>query len=201
MLNKRNRTPSKYIVYALQLYFSGLSLRRTSQQLSCFVKRNHISIWKWIQHYKPMKILQKRRKVSEFIIDETLLKIGNQYAWIWVAAEPTDRVILDIRISFERTILVAEKFIKDLIKKYGKHPLSTDGGTWYSQACRFVKMKHHLHSSYEKSFIERTIQYIKDRTECFDDYFPCKKEKCKLQHISNWFNLFIDYHNKEVVTA
>jgi putative transposase len=201
MLNKRNRTPSKYIVYALQLYFSGLSLRRTSQQLSCFVKRNHISIWKWIQHYRPMKILQKRRKVSEFIIDETLLKIGNQYAWIWVAAEPTDRVILDIRISFERTILVAEKFIKDLIKKYGKHPLSTDGGTWYSQACRFVKMKHHLHSSYEKSVIERTIQYIKDRTECFDDYFPCKKEKCKLQHISNWFNLFIDYHNKEVVTA
>ena len=181
---QRNRTPSKYIVYALQLYFSGLSLRRTSQQLSCFVKRNHISIWKWIQHYKPMKILQKRRKVSEFIIDETLLKIGNQYAWIWVAAEPTDRVILDIRISFERTILVAEKFIKDLIKKYGKHPLSTDGGTWYSQACRFVKMKHHLHSSYEKSFIERTIQYIKDRTECFDDYFPCKKEKCKLQHTS-----------------
>lgn len=74
-----------------------------------------------------MKIVQKRQKVSEFIIDETLLKIGNQYAWIWVvASEPTDRVILDIRISFERTILVAEKFLKDLIKKYGKHPLSTD---------------------------------------------------------------------------
>ena len=44
-----------------------------------------------------------------------------------MASEPTDRVILDIRISFERTILVvAEKFLKDLIKKYGKHPLSTD---------------------------------------------------------------------------
>ena len=52
-------------------------------------------VWKWIQHYKPMKILQKGQKVSEFIIDETLLKIGNQYAWIWVASEPTDRVILD----------------------------------------------------------------------------------------------------------
>jgi putative transposase len=118
-----------------------------------------------------------------------------------VAAEPTDKVILDIRISFERTILVAEKFLKDLVKKYGNHPLSTDGRTWYSQACRFVKIKHHLHSSYEKSIIERTMQYIKDRTECFDDYFPCRKEKCKLGHISNWFNLFVDYHNKEVVTA
>jgi len=47
----------------------------------------------------------------------------------------TDKVILDIRISFERTILVVEKFLKDLIKKYGNHPpLSTDdGGTRYSR--------------------------------------------------------------------
>jgi hypothetical protein len=28
----------------------------------------------------------------------------------------------------------------------------------------------------------KTMQYIKDRTECFDDYFPCKKKKCKLTH-------------------
>jgi hypothetical protein len=60
-------------------------------------------------------------------------------------------------------------------------------------------MNHHLHSSYEKSIIERTIQYIKDRTESFDDYFPCRKEKCKLQHIRNWFNFFVNYHNKEVM--
>ena len=96
------------------------------------------------------------------------------------------RVILDIRISFERTILVAEKFIKERFDKeiWKISTFNRHGGTWYSQACSFVKMKHHLHSSYEKSFIERTIQYIKDRTECFDDYFPCKKEKCKLQHTS-----------------
>jgi putative transposase len=44
--------------------------------------------------------------------------------------------------------------------------------------------KPSFHSSYEKSIIERTIQYIKDRTkECFDDYFPCRKKKCKLKHV------------------
>jgi hypothetical protein len=33
---------------------------------------------------------------------------------------------------------------------------------WYtSQACRFLKLKHYLHSTYEKSIIERTMQYIK----------------------------------------
>ena len=78
MLNKRNKTPSKYMIYALQLYFSGLSLRKTSQQLSQFTKGNHVSIWKWIQRYKPSKIFQRRSRVSEFIIDETLLKVGNQ---------------------------------------------------------------------------------------------------------------------------
>src|ERR687891_61469 len=86
---------------------------------------------------------------------------------------------------------------KEYLSKDGKHPVSTDGGTWYPQACRFLKIKHRLHSSYEKSIIERTIQSIKDRTESFDDYFPCTKRKCKLQHIRNWFNLFVGCYNRD----
>ncbi len=74
-------------------------------------------------------------------------------------------------------MFVTETFISSLIKIHGKHNISTDGGTWYPQAFRFPKLKHHLHSSYEKSLIERTIQYVKDRTEGFDDYFPWKKKK------------------------
>ena len=172
------------MIYALQLYFSDLSLRKTSQQISQFIKRNHVSIWKWIQRYKPRKIFQKRRKVSEFIIDETLLKVGNQYAWLWIAIDSIDKVILDIHISFERTILIAETFIKDLVKKYRKHPVSTDGSTWYPYASKFAKIKHHLHSFHDRSIIERTVQYFKDRTECFDDYFPCRKINCNRLHVS-----------------
>jgi len=53
-----------------------------------------------------------------------------------------------MRISLERrSILVAEQFLQELIKKYGKYPVSTDGGgTWYPQACRFLKLRHHTHS-------------------------------------------------------
>ena len=44
----------------------------------------------------------------------------------------------------------------------------------------------YIHSSFEKSVIERTVQYFKDRTESFDDYFPCtKKKRCKLYHVIN----------------
>ena len=203
MSSTRNRTPSKDIGYGLYLYFLGLSTRNVAKALSFLhiVNRSHVAIWKWIQKYHPKKILSKRKRISEFIIDETLLKVGFEFIWLWVVIEPENRQILALSISKERNMFVAERCLSGLVKVHGKHPVSTDGGTWYPMACRFLKLKHHIHSSYEKSLIERTMQYIKDRTESFDDYFPCRKENCKLKHIRNWLNLFVNHHNKEVIYA
>ena len=39
-----------------------------------------------------------------------------------------------------------EKFLSGLVNIHGKHPVSTDGGTWYPQACKFLRLKHQLHS-------------------------------------------------------
>ncbi len=95
----RNKTPSKYVYYGLHLYFSGLSLRKASERLSQMYKRNHVSIWNWIQKYKPLKIQDRKRKILEYIVDETLIKIGSEYIWIWVAIEPENRQILALTIS------------------------------------------------------------------------------------------------------
>ena len=197
---KRNRTKLKDIAYALHLYFDGLSLRKTSKALSSFVKRSHTAIRDWIQKYKPERLFFKMAKVAEFIIDETQIKVGSEYIWLWVVIESETKNILAIRISKERNMFVAERFLSDIIDEYGQQPVSTDScGTWYPQACKYLKLKHHLHSSYEKSIIERTMQYIKDRTEGFDDYFPCRKKKCKLKHVKQWFKLFVYEHNKEII--
>ena len=96
-------------------------------------------------------------------------------------------------------MFVAERFIGGLVKRHGRHDISTDGGgTWYPQACKFLKLDHHIHSPFEKSVIERTMQYIKDRTESFDDYFPCRKENCNLKHVKNWLSLFVDSYNRNI---
>ena len=167
--------------------------------LSCFIRRNHVTIWNGIQKYKPQKIKSKRKKVSEYIVDETMLKVGSEYIWLWIAIEPENKQILALYVSKERNMFVAEHFLSYVVHNYGIHPVSTDGErTWYPMACRFLNLRHHFHSSLEKSLIERTIQYIKDRTENFDDYFPCRLKKCKLKHLQNWLNLFIDYHNNEL---
>ena len=77
---------------------------------------------------------------------------------------------------------------------------TAEHGILHRPVSQFLDVEHHIHSSFEKSIIiERTIQYIKDRTEGFDDCFPCEKKKCKLKHVINWFNLFIDKHNKEII--
>ena len=203
MFSKRNRTSSLDIDRALYLYFLGLSTRSVSKAMFFLhkIRRSHVAIWKWIQKHHPGKIVSKRKRISEFIMDETLIKVGSEYIWLWVTIEPENRQILSLSISKERNMFVAERFLDSLIKMHGKHPVSTDGGTWYPQACRFLKLGHHLHSSLEKSLIERTMQYIKDRTECFDDYFPCRQKNCKLKHVRNWLNLFVNYHNKEAIYA
>ena len=194
----RNRTPSKYVYYGLHLYFSGLSLRKASERLSQLYKRNHVSIWNWIQKYQPQKLKSTRRRILEYVVEETMLKVGSEYIWLWVAIEPRNRQILALSVSKERNMFIAEKYLSALVKVYGKHPVSTDSGTWYPMACQFLKLDHHIHSALEKSLIERKMQYIKDRTENFDDYFPCRIKNCKLKHVQNWLRLFVDYHNNEL---
>ena len=127
--------------------------------------------------------------------------MGPESVWLWVAMEPKNKEILALTVFKERNKFVAERFIAALVKANGKHPVSTDGGTWYPQACRFLKVKHHIHSPFEKSLTERTMQYIKDRTECFDNYFPCRLKNCKLEHVKNWLRFFVDYNNSELYVA
>ena len=124
------------------------------------------------------KYQSKEKRLSNLSLMK-LIKIGSKYVWLWVAIiEPIDKQILLVDLSFERTTVVAERFIASLINTYDKHPVSTGGGKWYlPQACKFLKLKeHNLHSLFEKSIIERTMQYIKDRIEeGFDDYFYTKR--------------------------
>jgi hypothetical protein len=46
----------------------------------------------------------------------------------------------------------------------------------YLEACISLGLEHRLHSPYEKSIVERTMEYLKDRTEAFDDYYPCMRD-------------------------
>ena len=128
-----------------------------------------------------------------------MLQIGTDEAWLWVAVEPIHKQILGVYISRHRNMIVAESFLRSLITIYGKHIVYSDGGTWYPEACIFLGLEQRLHSPYEKSIVERTMEYLKDRTEAFDDYYPCMKAGlCNLRHVHKWLILFVFMHNSIV---
>jgi putative transposase len=109
-------------------------IKKKSQRLTpCFIKRNHVSIWSWIQKFKLQNIASKKKKILEYSCiqkDETIIKVGSEYVWLdWVAIEPWNKRILGFDISKERNMFVVkEKFISGLTKVYDKHSVSTDGG-------------------------------------------------------------------------
>ena len=84
-----------------------------------------------------------------------------------------------------------------MIKLYAKHIIYSDGGTWYPEACNSSRLKHILHTPFEKSIIERAMKYVKDRTEAFDDYYPYRQKAvdCNLAPLYRWFVLFAFLYN------
>ncbi len=115
-----------------------------------------------------LNIASKKNKILEYSCiqkGETLIKVGSEFIWVWwvAAVKPRNKIIIGFDISNRRNTFVAmEKIIAGLTKVYDKHSsASPDGGTWYPQACRFLRMKHYISSSYEKSLLERTIQYTR----------------------------------------
>ena len=74
-------------------------------------------------------------------------------------------------------MFVAERFLSGLVKNHGKHPVSTDGGTWYPQACRFLKLNHHIHSPFEKSSLKEQCSISRIEPNALTITFHVEKKK------------------------
>jgi putative transposase len=46
-----------------------------------------------------------KERVSAFLIDETMLQIGPDEAWLWIAVEPIHKQILGVYISRHRNMI------------------------------------------------------------------------------------------------
>ncbi|MEM1976141.1 MAG: DDE-type integrase/transposase/recombinase, partial [Candidatus Caldarchaeum sp.] len=121
----------------------------------------------------------------------TAVMVKGLMAWVWVAYEPYSRRTLGFWLSWSRNSLQAETFLRTLVEAYGRHPVYTDGAPWYGEACARLGLEHRRYRFGEWLFqaVERAVQTLKDRTESFDDHFPCRKKPCILEHVWKWLNL------------
>ena len=193
----RERTPLPLMLYGVYVYLCSNSLRRASKILEPMVERSHEAIRLWVQRLAPVcdRFDLDRRMVSLIFVDETMIRIRGRQAWVWVAFEPGLRVFLAFHVSYNRSILDAHTFLKRLRSRYGMRPVWTDEGLFYPEACRWLRLEHHVYGTEWKNLIERMNQALKDRLECFDDMFPCLKQDCDREHVNNWISVFRFYHN------
>jgi hypothetical protein len=54
-------------------------------------------------------------------------------------------------------MLVAESFLRSLVKLYGKHIVYYDGRTWCPEACSSLGLTRTLHAMFKKGIIERAV--------------------------------------------
>jgi hypothetical protein len=79
---------------------------------------SYVAVWKWSQH------LPGFRKPYNY----------------------KSRRICGLWLSWTRNSLQAEKFLKTLVRLYGRHPVWTDGAPWYSDACKRLKLEHYMYN-------------------------------------------------------
>ena len=60
--------------------------------------------------YEPEMLSSRKLRITEFIIDETIIKVGSEYIWLWIAVENDNREILQISISKERKYVCRRTF-------------------------------------------------------------------------------------------
>ena len=60
-------------------------------------------------------------------------------------------------------------------------------------------MEHVVYGRPLRNLMERMVQYVKDRTEAFDDLFPARKSTLTsgraFEHVLNWLSAFTFMHN------
>ncbi len=111
----RNRTPSEYVGYGLYFYFyfSGLSLRKAAE-IDYQIALSKETMFPFGIGFKSTILKkyphQKKENLFEYYCiqkDETVIKVGSEYIWIWVATiELESKEILRISISKEQNMFL-----------------------------------------------------------------------------------------------
>ncbi len=88
------------------------------------------------------------KKIKEYIVDETY------QCWIRISValdcyniEPENRQANSRTDHIQIVKHAHSRKIPVSLGQYswnGKHPVSTDGGTWYPMACKVLELKHHI---------------------------------------------------------
>ena len=180
---------------AVVLYYAGISFRKTSKFLRDFERFSHESLRLW--YHKIANLFANTRKSRRCVaIDETKIKIGDEYWYIWAAIDVDTWEILGVMVTKWRTSIDVIKFVKAILRYCENKPIiKTDRGPWYRWTLQRLGLKHEYETFGERNAIEGWFNILKSRLKRFWKRFPSNASK---ESVESWIAAFISLYNLEV---
>ena len=110
-------------MYSINLYLGfKLSLRDVREHLldEWGFERSHEAVRRWVHRANraARRYFQRPlKRVSHIVLDESKVRVGGEWVWLWVALDPQRRVVLEVYLSKTRNGLIARSFMKKLMGK------------------------------------------------------------------------------------
>ncbi len=136
----------------------------------------------------------EKKRIRCIMIDESMITVDDKRYWLWIDYELYINKYLLMHISKDKTVLTCYYFIKKLRRLYGsKYTITYRWSLLLSSSLA----DDLVYNQEDRNIMERTIQYIKDRSkECFDDNFPCKDDYSKEHANKNWLSIDVVFNIK-----
>ena len=180
---------------AVVLYYAGISFRKTSKFLRDLERFSHESVRIW--YHKVANLFANTRKDRRCIaIDETKVRIGNRYWYIWAAIDVDSWEILGVMVTEWRTSIDVIRFVRDILRYCENKPIiKTDRGPWYRWTLQRMGLKHEYETFGERNAIEGWFNLLKSRLKRFWKRFPSNASK---ESVESWITAFVTLYNLEV---
>jgi transposase-like protein len=100
---------------------------------------DHVSIWRWVQHYAPILNVRLRRELRHanrsWRVDETYVRVAGKWAYLYRAVDSVGDTI-DFMLSPKRDLIAAKLFLRLALSGTGGIPTAGDQCGWTPVICR-----------------------------------------------------------------
>ncbi|HEX9678625.1 DDE-type integrase/transposase/recombinase, partial [Nitrososphaera sp.] len=175
------KAPAQVITAAMQLYFTGESLRNVQKFLRLQgYQGNHMTVYRWIKKYVKLmeNYLEKiKPQVSDvWRTDEMYLKVSGNLKYLYAIMDGETRFWIAQQVAHTKYTEDVRPLFKEAREVAGKRPMTliSDGARNFEEVCRreyytmaMPKTKHirHIHISGDKNNnkIERLNDVVRDK--------------------------------------
>ena len=210
-IGKGKQYPVEQVGAALGWYFDGLSYREVARNMARHFKipePAEETIYRWVQAYAEDAVEavkdNKAKTGTEWVADETKVKIDGEPYWLWNVMDAKTRFILAAYITHERDLKAATKVMK-MARELAANPpetIRTDRLPAYPRAIKIAFGKgniEHIQTDgiaavVNNNLSERLQGTIKERNKVLRGF---KRPASAQQYLDGWvldYNYFRPHH-------